>query len=185
MVNSPVNRAVPNLPWYTPIQDPPAGTALTGTQPNNDIPPSLTRLSTIPKLFQPLTLRGLTLHNRIFVSPMCQYSADEGKLTPYHLVHLGGMAMHGPGLLVIEASAVVPEGRISPQDSGIWCDEQIEPLRKVIEFIHAMGQKVGVQLAHAGRKASMSAPWLGVQLAGPDAGGWPDNVWGPCNGRPV
>jgi len=87
---------------------------------------------------------------------------------------------------MIEASAVVPEGRISPEDSGIWKDSQIEPIRKIVEFAHAMNQKIGIQLAHAGRKASTVAPWLRtggtLRLADEHANGWPDNVWGPTTG---
>jgi 2,4-dienoyl-CoA reductase-like NADH-dependent reductase (Old Yellow Enzyme family) len=83
---------------------------------------------------------------------------------------------------MIEASAVVPEGRITPEDSGIWTDSQIEPIRKIVEFAHAQGQKIGIQLAHAGRKASTVAPWLGVHMADKNANGWPDNVWGPSTG---
>jgi 2,4-dienoyl-CoA reductase-like NADH-dependent reductase (Old Yellow Enzyme family) len=184
MTKSPVNTATPNLSWYNPIQNPPAGTVLTGDTPNNDIPPSPHRPETIPKLFQPITLRGQTFHNRLWVSPMCQYSADDGHLTPYHFVHLGNIAYRGPGLVMIEASAVVPEGRITPEDSGIWADSHIEPIRKVVEFAHAQGQKIGIQLAHAGRKASTVAPWLRsqVRVADEEANGWPNNVWGPSTG---
>jgi 2,4-dienoyl-CoA reductase-like NADH-dependent reductase (Old Yellow Enzyme family) len=184
MTKSPVNQATPNLPWYTPLQSPPAGTILTGDTPNNDIVPKEPRPTTIPKLFEPLTIRGHTFHNRLWVSPMCQYSADDGHLTPYHLVHLGNIAYRGPGLVMIEASAVVPEGRITPEDSGIWKDSQIEPIRKIVEFAHAMNQKIGIQLAHAGRKASTVAPWLRaeVRIADEHANGWPDNVWGPTTG---
>jgi 2,4-dienoyl-CoA reductase-like NADH-dependent reductase (Old Yellow Enzyme family) len=92
------------------------------------------------------------------------------------------MAYRGPGLVMIESSAVVPEGRISPEDSGIWDDSHVEPIRKIVEFVHAMGQKIGIQLAHAGRKASTVAPWLGNYLADEAANGWPDNVWGPTTG---
>ena len=182
MTKSPVNAATPNLSWYSPIQDPPAGTVLTGDTPNNDQPPSKNRPKEIPKLFQPITLRGTTFHNRLWVSPMCQYCADNGHLTPHHFVHLGGMAYRGPGLVMIEASAVVPEGRITPEDSGIWDDSHIEPIRKIVEFAHAQGQKIGIQLAHAGRKASTVAPWLGPYMADENANGWPDNVWGPTTG---
>jgi 2,4-dienoyl-CoA reductase-like NADH-dependent reductase (Old Yellow Enzyme family) len=83
---------------------------------------------------------------------------------------------------MIEASSVAPEGRITPEDSGIWDDSHVEPIAKVVEFAHAMGQKIGIQLAHAGRKASMVAPWLGTHLAYENSKGWPDNVWGPTTG---
>jgi 2,4-dienoyl-CoA reductase-like NADH-dependent reductase (Old Yellow Enzyme family) len=183
MTKSPENVGTPNVPWYNPIQSPPAGTVLTGSTPNNDLPPRF-RPEHIPKLFQPITLRGQTFHNRLWVSPMCQYSADDGHLTPYHFVHLSNIAYRGPGLVMIEASAVVPEGRITPEDSGIWNDSHVEPIAKVVEFAHAMGQKIGIQLAHAGRKASMVAPWLGTHLASENSKGWPDNVWGPTTGIP-
>lgn len=146
-----------------------------------------------PVLFQPLTIRGVTFKNRIWAAPMCQYSAsafDEGPnritgaLTPYHLVHLGHLALKGVGLTFIEATAVTPNGRISPNDSGLWRDEQIEGIRRVAEFVHAQGGALGIQLAHAGRKASTVAPWLGRErgksvVAGEDVGGWPKDVVGP------
>jgi 2,4-dienoyl-CoA reductase-like NADH-dependent reductase (Old Yellow Enzyme family) len=124
-------------------------------------------------LFQPLTLRQLTLPNRIAVSPMCQYSAEDGLANDWHLVHLGSRAVGGAGLVVIEATAVLPEGRISPQDLGLWRDEQIEPLRRITRFIEAQGAFAGIQLAHAGRKASTWQPWLGKHGSVPiGAGGW-------------
>lgn len=124
-------------------------------------------------LFQPLTLRQLTLPNRIAVSPMCQYSAVDGLANDWHLVHLGSRAVGGAGLVVIEATAVSPEGRISPADLGLWCDEQIEPLRRITGFIEAQGAFAGIQLAHAGRKASTWEPWLGRAGSVPVAeGGW-------------
>ncbi|WP_312571140.1 NADH:flavin oxidoreductase/NADH oxidase [Stutzerimonas balearica] len=125
------------------------------------------------QLFQPLTLRQLTLANRIAVSPMCQYSAEGGMANDWHLVHLGSRAVGGAGLVLIEATAVRPEGRISPQDLGIWSDEHIEPLRRITRFVEAQGSFAGIQLAHAGRKASSWQPWLGkrgsVSIA---EGGW-------------
>ena len=124
-------------------------------------------------LFQPLTLRQLTLPNRIAVSPMCQYSAREGLANDWHLVHLGSRAVGGAGLVIVEATAVVSGGRISPEDLGLWSDEQVEPLRRITRFIEQQGAFAGIQLAHAGRKASTWAPWLrrrgSVPLA---AGGW-------------
>lgn len=113
------------------------------------------------RLFQPYTLRQLTLPNRIAVSPMCQYSAKDGLANDWHLVHLGSRAVGGAGLVLIEATAVAPEGRISPLDLGLWCDEQIEPLLRITRFIDAQGSVPGIQLAHAGRKASTWQPWLG------------------------
>lgn len=113
---------------------------------------------------------------------MCQYSADDGHLTDWHLAHLGGILQRGPGLTIIEATAVLANGRITPEDSGLWKDSQIEPLRRIVEFAHSQGQKIGIQLAHAGRKASTVAPWLsGHARATKEVGGWPDNVWGPTS----
>lgn len=94
------------------------------------------------------------------LSPLCQYSAEDGHHTAWHLTHLGGIIQRGPGLAMIEATAVLPEGRITPEDSGIYYDSHIENLKKICEFAHGQGQKIGIQLAHAGRKASTVAPWL-------------------------
>jgi 2,4-dienoyl-CoA reductase-like NADH-dependent reductase (Old Yellow Enzyme family) len=124
------------------------------------------------RLFQPLTLRGITLPNRIAVSPMCQYQAQEGVVNDWHLVHLGGLAQGGAGLVVTEATAVVPEGRISPDDLGLWNDGQAEALAPIVRFIAAQGAVPGIQLAHAGRKASNPAPWKGSGSLAPSAGGW-------------
>ncbi len=123
-------------------------------------------------LFQPLTLRGLTLPNRIAVSPMCQYQAEDGLVNAWHLVHLGGLAQGGAGLVMTEAMAVLPEGRISPNDLGLWNMTQAEGLAHVVHFIKAQGAVPGVQLAHAGRKASNPAPWKGSGSLTPAAGGW-------------
>lgn len=130
-------------------------------------------------LFSPLTLRSLTLRNRVGVSPMCQYSSKNGFATDWHLVHLGAFATGGAGLVLTEAAAVVPEGRISPQDLGIWHDDHIPMLRRITDFCHAQGTVMGIQLAHAGRKASTRRPW--EQPAGTvptSEGGW-DNVMAP------
>jgi 2,4-dienoyl-CoA reductase-like NADH-dependent reductase (Old Yellow Enzyme family) len=136
--------------------------------------------SKIPKLFTPLKLRGLTLQNRIALSPLCQYSAEDGHQTAWHLTHLGGIIQRGPGLTLVEATAVQAEGRITPEDCGLWKDSQKEGLRKVVEFAHSQGQKIGIQLAHAGRKASTVAPWLSKgDIAGKELNGWPDNVYAP------
>src|SRR5436305_9784513 len=112
-------------------------------------------------LFSPLQLRDVQLRNRIGVSPMCQYSSEDGFANDWHLVHLGARAVGGAALVMTEATAVVPEGRISPQDLGLWKDEQIEMLARIFCFIEAQGAVPGMQLAHAGRKASISPPWLG------------------------
>lgn len=113
------------------------------------------------RLFSPLPLRGVTLPNRIAVSPMCQYSAVDGLANDWHLVHLGGLAQGGAGLVLTEAASVAPEGRISAEDLGIWEDGQIGPLARIAAFIKAQGAVPGIQLAHAGRKAGSGAPWKG------------------------
>jgi 2,4-dienoyl-CoA reductase-like NADH-dependent reductase (Old Yellow Enzyme family) len=125
----------------------------------------------------------LTLQNRIMLSPLCQYSAANGHHTGWHFAHLGGIISRGPGLSMIEATAVLPEGRITPEDSGIWSDAHINGewgLKKIVEFAHSQNQKIGIQLAHAGRKASTVAPWLSAgALATEDVNGWPNNVKAP------
>jgi 2,4-dienoyl-CoA reductase-like NADH-dependent reductase (Old Yellow Enzyme family) len=123
-------------------------------------------------LFDPLTLRGVTFRNRIGVSPMCQYSAVDGFATDWHLVHLGSRAVGGAGLVVAEATAVTAEGRISPNDLGIWRDDHVEMLSRITRFVDAQGAVAGVQLAHAGRKASTDAPWRGGQPLSSAEGGW-------------
>jgi 2,4-dienoyl-CoA reductase-like NADH-dependent reductase (Old Yellow Enzyme family) len=123
-------------------------------------------------LFDPLTLRDVTLRNRIGVSPMCQYSSDDGFAGDWHLVHLGSRAAGGAGLVLTEAAAVVPEGRISPRDLGLWKDAHVEGLARVVRFLEAEGAVAGIQLAHAGRKASTAPPWDGGGLVPLGAGGW-------------
>ncbi len=117
----------------------------------------------LPHLLDPITLRGVTLRNRIGVSPMCQYSAEEGFATAWHLAHLGARAVGGAGLIISEATAVQAEGRISPWDLGIWRDEQAEALRPITKFLTEQGCVPGIQLAHAGRKANTARPWDGGQ----------------------
>ena len=113
-------------------------------------------------LFSPLQLRGVTLKNRIVVSPMCQYSADDGIANDYHLVHLGRFALGGFAAVTVEATAVTPEGRITHGDMGIWSDAHIEPLARIARFVKANGAVPGIQLAHAGRKGSARRPWRGT-----------------------
>jgi 2,4-dienoyl-CoA reductase-like NADH-dependent reductase (Old Yellow Enzyme family) len=126
----------------------------------------------MPQLFDPLTLRGVTLRNRIAVSPMCEYSSDDGFANDWHLVHLGSRAVGGAGLVFTEATAVTAQGRISPADLGIYRDEHIAKLRQIVEFVHAHGAVAGIQLAHAGRKASTAQPWRGGAPIAPGEGGW-------------
>ncbi len=123
-------------------------------------------------LFEPLTLRGVTLKNRIAVSPMCQYSATDGKANTWHLVHLGSRSIGGAGLVMAEASAVTAEGRISPSDAGIWNDAHVQSWGPVAGFLHHTGTIAGIQLAHAGRKASTTEPWNGSHALDPDKRGW-------------
>jgi len=123
-------------------------------------------------LFEPLTLRGVTLRNRIGVSPMCQYSSADGVADDWHLVHLGQFAVGGAALVLTEATAVLPEGRISPQDLGLWKDEHVEMLARIGRFVRAHGAVYGSQLAHAGRKASVVRPWEGGGPADTARGGW-------------
>ncbi|KAG2108804.1 hypothetical protein BD769DRAFT_1654477 [Suillus cothurnatus] len=163
----PANKPAPAVPYFTPVQVPTAGTAF-DPQPDENC---------IPKLFQPIRIRGTTFHNHIFLSPLAQYSADDGHLTSWHMAHhkhspdsVGGIFTHGPGLSMIEATVVVSEGRVTAKDAGLWKDGQIEPLCKI----------VGIQLAHAGWKASTVVPWLSSGVAATERiGRWPDNVWGP------
>src|SRR6478672_13851320 len=128
------------------------------------------------KLFEPLPVRGVTLKNRIACSPMCQYSSEDGFANDWHLVHLGSRAVGGAGLVMVEATAVSPEGRITPSDLGLWKDEHIAKLKQISDFAHSQGAYIGIQLAHAGRKASMAVPWKPVQLLPPEQGGWTDVV---------
>ena len=129
-------------------------------------------------LLSPWQVRGVTLRNRIVMSPMCQYSADEGMANDWHLVHLGSRAAGGVALVMVEATAVTRDGRISPGDMGIWSDEHIEPLARIARFVEAQGATPSIQLAHAGRKASCDVPWRGGAALSPEQGGWRP-VWGP------
>lgn len=155
--------------------------------------------NSVPTLFRPLKIRDVTLKHRIVVSPMCMYSAEPdpkspafGALTDYHIAHLGHLALKGASLIIIEAQAVQPNGRISPNDAGLWDHDtnsaQFIGLKRVVDFAHAQGAKVAVQLAHAGRKASVSPPWVaaeqGVRSLRAESSqfGWPENVVAPTGG---
>lgn len=124
------------------------------------------------KSFETYKLREIEFRNRLWVSPMCQYSSENGMPTNWHLVHLGSRAVGGAGLVIQEATAVSPEGRISPLDAGIWSDEHSEAYKKITAFIKSNGAIAGIQLAHAGRKASTSAPWNGGAKVDESNGGW-------------
>ena len=144
-----VEASIPNvpaqgIPYFTPEQDPPAGSAKSDGK-------------TIPKLFTPLKIRGVTFPNRIFLSPLCQYSAQDGHLTNWHLTHLGGIAQRGPGLTMIEATGITAEGRITPECSGLWQDSQMPKLKEIVEFVHSQNQIIGIQLGHAGPKSFNSS----------------------------
>jgi len=176
-----LNVPVPDVDQFFPLNDPPIGSLYPSSiYKKNETPPAL---------FKPITIRGVTFKNRIFVAPMCMYSSDNGHATDWHLVHIGAFAARGAGAICQEATGVVPEGRISPEDAGLWTDTQIPPLQRIVRFCHTQDTKVGVQLAHAGRKASTLAPWVGrneakTRTAGRDVAladenGWPNNVWGP------
>lgn len=123
-------------------------------------------------LFEPLKVGEITFRNRIFVSPMCQYSASDGLPGDWHLVHLGSRAVGGAGLVMVEASAVVPEGRITPGDTGLWSDAHAAAFHRITQFMRAHGAVPGIQLAHAGRKASMDLPWRGGKPLLPEADAW-------------
>jgi len=161
-------------PFKIPAPTPPAG-----------VPLELT--ASTPTLFTPFTVRGITFPNRIFVAPMCTYSASSGHLTPFHLSHLSAFALRGAALTIIEATAVQPRGRISPSCPGLWSDAHIAGIRAVADLVHSQGHKLGIQLAHAGRKASTLPPWEAEKLVGrgtsvvatPAQGGWAHDVWGP------
>ncbi|KAL1745082.1 NADH:flavin oxidoreductase 1 [Schizophyllum fasciatum] len=166
------NKAATGVSFFTPAQDPPSGTAL-DPQPNGN---------PIPKLFTPLKIRGLQMQNRIWLSPLCQYSSKDGHAQPdgWHLAHMGGIISRGPGLSFIEAAAIAPEGRNTPEDLGIWKDSQIVPMQRITSFAHSQNQKIAIQLHHAGRKASTVAPWLHANaVATKEQGGWPDEILAP------
>lgn len=123
-------------------------------------------------LLSPLTIRGTTVKNRIAVSPMCQYSSEDGLANDWHLVHLGSRAAGGAGLVCVEATAVTPEGRITPGDTGIWADKHIEPMARIARFVMSQNSVPAIQIAHAGRKASCAPPWKGGARLKPEEGGW-------------
>jgi 2,4-dienoyl-CoA reductase-like NADH-dependent reductase (Old Yellow Enzyme family) len=126
----------------------------------------------VAHLFSEFEIRGVTLRNRIVMSPMCQYSCVDGLATDWHFVHLGSRAVGGAGAVIVEASAVSPEGRISPEDHGIWSDAHVEPLARITHFVHEHGSVAGIQMAHAGRKASTRRPWESGTPISVAEGGW-------------
>ena len=132
----------------------------------------MNKIDNSPHLFQPLTIKSITLRNRIGVSPMCEYSSNDGVANDWHLVHLGSRAVGGAGLIIAEATAVSPEARITPGDAGIWSERHIEPIARINRFIKQHGAVPGIQIAHAGRKASASRPWEGGEHLADSNGGW-------------
>ncbi|KAA8624416.1 NemA NADH:flavin oxidoreductase Old Yellow Enzyme family [Pyrenophora tritici-repentis] len=183
------NHGVPHLPYYTPKHLTSPGTPTPNTPQN-----------AIPTLFTPLTIRGTTLRNRIIVAPMCQYSTASsgpttGALTDYHIATLGHYALKGAALIFIEATGVQANGRISPNCPGLWTDAQIPALARIADFVKSQGALCGIQLAHAGRKASTCAPWVAgatktqggkrkvSMKADERADGWPSDVVGPMGGQ--
>lgn len=183
------NIGVPDLEYFTPQHLTSPGT-----------PASTTTTTPIPKLFQPLAIRGKTLRNRILVAPMCQYSTAShgpatGALTDYHIATLGHYALKGAALVMVEATGVQPNGRISPNCPGLWSDAQIPALRRISDFVKSQGALSAIQLAHAGRKASTCAPWIAEAQRTSDGkgkisiratkaeGGWPEDVVGPMGGE--
>ncbi|CAH2352380.1 putative NADPH dehydrogenase Afvap [[Candida] railenensis] len=169
-LHEPVSAAE-GVPFWTPKQILRAGTAVV-PQPDG---------KAIPKIFQPLKIRGLTIQNRIGLSPMCQYSANpKFEATPWHVVHYGEIIKRGPGLSFIEATSVSPEGGLSPQDLAIFNDEQAKKLKDIVDFAHSQNQHIGIQIAHGGRKASGSPMYEHLErIADASVGGWPDKVVAP------
>lgn len=181
MAPSSYNTPFPGIPYFTPAHQFSPGTPFD-------------KNAKVPTLFKPLTIRSVTLRNRIVVAPMCQYSTAEtgpqiGALTPYHHATLGHYALKGAALVFIEASGVQPNGRITPNCPGVWSDSQIDGVKSVADFIHSQGALCGLQLAHAGRKGSTMPPFIAAGKkaasvrASKEAGGWPDNVVGPSGGE--
>ncbi|RPA72060.1 putative NADH-dependent flavin oxidoreductase [Ascobolus immersus RN42] len=171
-VNNPV-KAAEGIPYFTAAQEPAPGTFIQTL----DGKPQ-------PKLFEPITIRGTTFQNRIWVAPMCQYSASATSTpTNWHISHLGSLAIGGAGLIIIEATAVAPIGRLSPHDLGLWSRDQLADYKNLTTFIHSQSCKIGIQLGHAGRKASCPPPWITFGgISWPEEGGWPDEVVGPSGG---
>ncbi|KAL1584474.1 hypothetical protein WHR41_06314 [Cladosporium halotolerans] len=183
MAPSTYNRPVEDVPYFSPQHATSPGTVIDRKNGQK-----------IPTLFTPLTIRGMTLRNRTIVAPMCQYSTAEagpnvGALTPYHISTLGHYALKGAALTFIEATGVQPNGRISPNCPGLWSDSQIPGVKAVADFIHSQQGLCGIQLAHAGRKASTVPPFIASKFKKPSVradssvGGWPNDVVGPSGGE--
>lgn len=174
------NDPAPAVSYFTPLQCPSPGTALELNE-------------NTPTIFRPLEIRGIKLRNRICVSPMCMYSCapsgpQTGVLTPLYYTLIGNYAYRGVALIMMEATGVQPNSRISVNCAGLWNDTQAAALKGIVDFVHSQGGLIGVQLSHAGRKASTTAPWVAAEMgmysakAGKEQGGWPENVVGPMGG---
>ncbi|KAL9537408.1 hypothetical protein MBANPS3_011799 [Mucor bainieri] len=134
----------------------------------------------VSKLFSPSTIRSVTLNNRIVVSPMCMYSSEDGLFNDFHVAHYGQFAIKGAGMIIIEATAVEPRGRITPEDAGLWSDDHIPQLAKIVSLIKSQGSVPAIQIAHAGRRASVYSPFHGAErLVSEEFGGWPTDIFGP------
>jgi len=166
------SESVGGLPFFTPKQTLPVGTAI--LKPEKGI-----TVDTVSPAFRPLTIRGLTFQNRIWVAPMCMYSCEDGMFSDFHVAHYGQWAMRGAALITLEATAVTEQGKNTPQDAGLWKDEQIAPLRRIVNLIHSQSQKAGIQLQHAGRKSGICPPWLGLKLVPAEFGGYAQRVQAP------
>ncbi|CAH0045261.1 unnamed protein product [Clonostachys solani] len=162
--------AVDDLPFFTPRQRVPVGTAILKEGRTEE---------DITSAFRPITIRGKTFQNRIWVAPMCMYSCKDGMLSDFHVMHYGQWAMRGSALITIEATAVTSRGRNTPQDSGLYSDSQVAPLKRVVDLIHSQSQKAAIQLQHAGRKCSVCPPWLGLKVVPEEFGGYSKDVQGP------
>lgn len=173
------NTPAPGAAFFTPAQSPPAGTII--LDPPTTLAENGISQKKHPKLFQPLQLRGITLQNRLILSPLSQYSAgQDGLATDWHLTHIGGLVQRGPGLTIMETVSVSKAGRTGPWDLGLWEDGQVAPLRRIADFAHSQGQLIGIQIGHAGRKASRLAPWIHRDApAKAEIGGWPEGVLAP------
>ncbi|ORX67475.1 FMN-linked oxidoreductase [Linderina pennispora] len=174
-----------NTPTFELTQSPSPATPITAsaTQVRHGLAASESILDPLPKLFQPLKIRNITFKNRLWVSPMCMYSAEDGFVNDFHFMHYGQFAVRGSGGIVIEATGVVPEGRITPNCLGLWKDEQIAGLRHIVDYAHKFGTTIGIQIGHAGRKSSTiplsqygKRPTL---MAEDSEGGWSEDVYGP------
>ncbi|KAF7550140.1 hypothetical protein G7Z17_g5919 [Cylindrodendrum hubeiense] len=166
------SEVVPDLPFFTPKQRVPVGTAI--LKPEDGVTEE-----TVNVAFRPITIRGKTFQNRIWVAPMCMYSCKDGMFSDFHVAHYGQWAMRGSALITLEATAVIARGLNTPQDAGLWSDDHIAPLKRIVDLIHSQSQKVAIQLQHAGRKSGVCPPWLGLQLVPDEFGGCTQDVQGP------